>query len=68
MGPDEKTIHKYRSALAASGRMEEVFAVFRTQLQAEGFEITEGLMIDASLMTTPVQRKVTPNAVATALG
>ena len=35
VGPDEKTIHKYRSVLAASGRMEEVFAVFRTQLQAE---------------------------------
>ena len=31
VSPDEKTIHKYRSALAASGRLEEVFAVFRTQ-------------------------------------
>ena len=31
VSPDEKTIHKYRSDLAASGRMEEVFAVFRPQ-------------------------------------
>ena len=61
VSPDEKTIHKYRSALAASGRMEEVFDVFRTPLQAEGFEITEGTMIDASLMATPVRRKVAAN-------
>jgi len=58
---DEKTIHKYRSVLAASGRMEEVFDVFRMQLQAEGFEITEGTMIDASLIAMPVRRKVAPN-------
>ena len=62
VSPDEKTIHKYRSVLAASGRMEEVFDVFRTPLQAEGFEITQRTMIDASLMATPVQRKVAPNA------
>ena len=63
VSPDEKTIHKYRSALAASGRMEEVFAVFCTQLQAEGFEIIPGtgVMIDASLIATPVRRKVAPN-------
>ena len=42
VGPDEKTIPKYRSALAASSRMEEVFNVFRTQLQAEGLRLPEG--------------------------
>ena len=65
VSPDEKTIYKYRSVLAASGRMEEVFDVFRAQLQAEGFEITEGTMIDASLMATPVRRKVAANTAPT---
>ena len=65
LGPDEKTIHKYRSALADSGRMDSVFAVFRAQLQAAGFKITQGTMIDASLIATPVRRKGAPNPAAT---
>ena len=56
--PDEKTIHKYRSELAKSGRWEELFMKFHEQLVAKGYQIKEGVMIDASVMPSPVQRQV----------
>ena len=55
-GPDAKTIHQYRSALAASGVMDEWFAVLADQLVAYGYELQEGAMIDGSLVRVPQQR------------
>ena len=54
-GPDAKTIHKYRMALAASGLMDELFAVLTAQLAAHGYELREGAMIDGSLVRAPKQ-------------
>ena len=55
-GPDAKTLHKYRSALAESGVMDELFAVLTQQLVAHGYELQEGAMIDGSLVRVPQQR------------
>ncbi len=55
-GPDAKTIHKYRSALAESGVMDELFAVLTDQLATHGYELQEGAMIDGSLVRVPQQR------------
>ncbi|MXX94187.1 MAG: IS5 family transposase [Gammaproteobacteria bacterium] len=63
-GPDAKTIHKYRSVLAHSGRMVELFDEFISQLTAKGYRLAEGTLIDASLIAAPVQRKLAPSAAA----
>ena len=55
-GPDAKTIHKYRTALAESGVMDELFAVLTKQLVAQGYELQAGAMIDGSLERVPQQR------------
>ena len=55
-GPDAKTIHKYRSALAESGVMEEVFADLEALAREKGYEMRDGCMIDGSLVSVPVQR------------
>ena len=55
-GPDAKTIHKYRSALADSGLMEALFEVVLQQLAQHGFELREGTMIDGSLVRAPKQQ------------
>ena len=55
-GPDAKTIHKYRSALAESGVMDELFGVLSQQLDAHGYQLQEGAMIDGSLVRVPVQQ------------
>ena len=55
-GPDAKTIHKYRSALAKSGVMDELFAVLTKQLVAQGYALQEGTMIDGRLVRVPQQR------------
>ncbi len=55
-GPDAKTIHKYRSAFAESGVMDELFAVLTEQLVAHGYELQDGAMIDGSLVRVPPQR------------
>ena len=60
--PDEKTIHKYRSELSKSGRWEELFAQFHEQLVANGYQIKEGVIIDASVIPSPVQRQVAKEA------
>ncbi|MDE0402193.1 MAG: hypothetical protein OXI36_02045 [Gammaproteobacteria bacterium] len=45
-GPDAKTIHKYRSALADSGRMAELFEAFLSQFQEQGYRLAEGTLIE----------------------
>ena len=55
-GPDAKTIHKYRAALAESGVMDELFAVLTQQLVVHGYALQEGAMIDGSLVRVPHQR------------
>lgn len=56
--PDAKTIHKYRSELSKSGRWEELFSQFHEQLLAGGYRLQEGVIIDASVIPSPVQRQV----------
>lgn len=57
-GPDAKTIHKYRQALAESGRVDELFQRLTEQLAAHGYEPGLETLLDASLVAAPVQRKL----------
>lgn len=55
-GPDAKTIHKYRSALARRGVMGKVFEEMEAIARERGFAMKDGCMIDASIVEVPVQR------------
>ena len=54
-GPDAKTIHNYRKALAKRGVMGKVFEEMDRIARDKGFEMRDGCMIDASVVD-PVQR------------
>jgi IS5 family transposase len=55
-GPDAKTIHKYRSALARSGMMEKVFKGVEAMARDAGYQMSDGCMVDASLVPVPKRR------------
>ena len=55
-GPDAKTIHKYRSALAKKGTMKKIFAEMEKVACEKGFQMKDGSMIDASVVKVPTQR------------
>lgn len=55
-GPDARTIHKYRSTLAESGIMEEVFADLEETAREKGYEMRDGCTIDGSLVAVPAFR------------
>ena len=55
-GPDAKTIHKYRKALAKRGVMGKVFEEMDRIARDKGFEMQDGCVIDASVVEVPVQR------------
>ena len=54
--PDEKTLWKYRDRLNRSGRIDELFELFKVQLRAHGYELTSGQIVDSSIMEMPRQR------------
>jgi IS5 family transposase len=54
--PDETTICRFRNALAAGGRGEQLMAELDRQLGAGGFLIKEGTMIDATLIAAQAAR------------
>ncbi len=54
--PDEKTLWKYRNQLSESGRMEELFKLFREQIEARGYELTSGRIVDSTMVEVPRQR------------
>ena len=56
--PEAKTIHKYRSVLSASGRLTEVFEVLTALLAKKGYELDSALLIDSSLVASPVPRQL----------
>ena len=67
-GPEAKTIHKYRMALAESGLMDELFDVLTRQLAAHGYELRAGAMIEGSLVRAPKQHYTKPEQEQLAAG
>ena len=54
--PDEKTVWKYKDALAQSGTYDELFKRFNSYLDSIGLIVNEGKIIDASFVIAPRQR------------
>ena len=54
--PDEKTVWKYKDALAQNGTYDELFKRFNRYLDSIGLIVKEGKIIDASFVIAPRQR------------
>ena len=54
--PDEKTVWKYKDALAQSGTYDELFKRFNGYLDCIGLIVNEGKIVDASFVIAPRQR------------
>ena len=55
--PDHSTISHFRSALAARGLGERLFAEVPTQLDAAGLLVKAGTLMDATLMAAQARRR-----------
>jgi len=53
--PDETTICRFRAALAEKGLGEQIFAAVLAQIDAKGFLLREGAIIDATLVEASVK-------------
>jgi IS5 family transposase len=53
--PDETTFCRFRGALAARGLAEALFAEINRQLEAKGFIVKRGTLLDATLVRAAVQ-------------
>jgi IS5 family transposase len=54
--PDHSTIWRFRDRLAKDGLIERLFAELERQLDAGGFLIKQGTLIDASMVTSAARR------------
>lgn len=54
--PDAKTLWLYREALAQAGAVEELFALFDGFLKDNGYLAMGGQIIDATIVSAPIQR------------
>ena len=55
--PDAKTVWLYRERLKALNLVDVLFARFHEQLAAQGYVVRAGLMIDATFVEVPRQRR-----------
>jgi transposase, IS5 family len=55
--PDETTVCKFRHLLERNALGEQIFASVQEQLQAQGFKLSEGTIVDATLISAPVSTK-----------
>ena len=54
--PDEKTIWKYKDALASAGTWDMLFGQFNKYIESLGLIVNEGKIVDASFVIAPRQR------------
>jgi transposase, IS5 family len=54
--PDHSTIWRFRERLTKNGLIERLFAELERQLDAHGFLIKQGTLIDASMVTSAARR------------
>ncbi len=52
--PDHSTLWRFREQLAKSGLAERAFALITTQIEASGFVLKRGTLVDASLVRSAV--------------
>lgn len=61
--PDEKTVWKYKDALAQNGTYDELFKRFNRYLDSIGLIVNEGKIIDASFVIAPRQRNTVDSTI-----
>src|SRR4051812_43245961 len=54
--PDAKTVWLYREKLAQAGLVEALFEAFNAHLKSRGYLAMGGQIVDASIVSAPVQR------------
>ena len=54
--PDHNTVWLFRETITTSGVLEQLFALFTTQLEKQGLLVHEGSIVDASIVEAPKQR------------
>lgn len=55
--PDHSTLSRFRTALTQSGTFEKLFAEINRQLEAHNIIVKEGIIVDASIVDTPLKPK-----------
>src|SRR3954471_7342772 len=55
-GPDATTVWLYREKLAQAGLVEALFDAFDAHLKSRGYRAMGGQIVDASIVSAPVQR------------
>lgn len=55
--PDETTVCKFRLLLERHGLGEQIFGLVGQRLQAQGFKLSEGTIVDATLISAPNSTK-----------
>jgi IS5 family transposase len=58
--PDHSTIHRFRKALGEHGLTERIFSEVTRQIDAKGFILRQGTMVDATLIDAHVRRPQPP--------
>ena len=58
--PDHSTLWRFREQLAKSGLAQQAFAVITAQIEASGFVLKRGTLIDASLVRSAVNPPAPP--------
>jgi len=59
--PDHSTVWRFREQLAKSGLSERAFALITAQIEASGFVLRRGTLIDASLIRSAVNPPAPPD-------
>ena len=54
--PDQNTIRNFREALTRFGQVDSLFEAFGKRLSEAGFLVRKGSIVDASLVSAPIQR------------
>jgi len=57
VAPDHSTLSRFRTALTKTGTFDKLFAEFNAQLEAHNIIVKKGIIIDASVVDTPLKPK-----------
>ena len=57
IAPDHSTLSRFRTALTKTGTFEKLFGSINAQLEAHGIIVKKGVIVDASVVETPLRPK-----------
>lgn len=57
VAPDHSTVSRFRTAMTDAGAYEKLFKVINTQLETHQIIVKKGLIVDASVIDTPLRPK-----------